>query len=548
MTMTDRPEPQSSPTPAETARQDWQAAGSRRSPWPYMLVSALSLAVGIGATFLLLRQTNVEGEPSGAHLAYQDAAEPESDPPSEKAVFISPARQQLIGVRTGEVSERALETTIRTVGVLGYDETRIAEIHTKIAGWLESVAVDFVGKDVRRGQPLFSVYSPDLVATQKEYLLALKAQEQLGTSRFAETRDGASSLLSATRERLRLWDITDAQIAELEKTREPRRTLTVYSPFDGVVLERKAYLGQYIGPEMSVFRIADLSTIWVQAQIFEYELPLVRLGQQAAIQFPYGRSGQPLTGRIAFVQPEVDAMTRRVSVRIELKNPSLAFTPGSYVTVAIRTGSGRRLSVPKEAVIDTGTTRYVILALPDGYFEPREIQVGEPMDDFYPVLAGLQAGDSVVTSAQFLIDSETNLQASMHAMSEPPGTGGTDAPPVTGETPVPAAPPPPSARLAITFTSQPSPLRVGENALEVTVKDNEGEPVTDAQVTVLFFMPAMPSMAMPAMRSSATLTHTGGGAYRGSGQVVMAGTWQVTITASRGGQSLGTRRITVVAQ
>ena len=240
--MIERPEPQPDQTPAETARQDWQAAGRSRSPWPYALVATLSLAIGAGAMYLVLRQTGVIGQTPGAttvahdaHATQPDLAVPASDPPSEKAVFISPARQQLIGVRTAAVAPRALEATIRTVGVLAYDETRVAEIHTKIAGWLESVSVDFVGKRVRRGQPLFTVYSPDLVATQKEYLLALKAQEQLGASRFAETREGAGSLLAATRERLRLWDITDAQIAELEKTRQPRRTLTVYSPFDGIV-------------------------------------------------------------------------------------------------------------------------------------------------------------------------------------------------------------------------------------------------------------------------------------------------------------------------
>lgn len=564
--MTNAPEPQSTPTPAEAARRDWHAAGRRRSWLPFLVVATLSLALGAAAMFVALR-TDLISRQSAAPVASGDHAgrttapipgsePPATEPPSDRAVYISPARQQLIGVRTSEVSRRALDTTIRTVGVLAYDETRVAEIHTKIAGWVESVSVDFVGKSVRRGQPLFTVYSPDLVATQKEYLLALKAQAQLGASRVQETREGAASLLSAARERLRLWDITDAQIAELERTGQPRKSLAVYSPFDGIVLERNAFPGQYIAPEMSTFKIADLSTIWVLGQIFEYELSLVKLGQAAEIQFPYAGSSRSLTGRITFIYPEVDAMTRRVKVRIELRNPGLQFKPESYVTVLIRTGGGDRLAVPKEAVIDTGAKRYTLLALADGYFEPREIEVGEPVDEFYPVLSGLQAGDRVVTSAQFLIDSETNLQAAMQAMAGMPGMetgakasgGGTAG--HEGTMPTEKAPSgtPTPARLDIVFRSQPDPPRVGENTFEVTVKDAQGQPVTDASVAVTFFMPAMPSMGMPAMRSSAALSHTAGGTYRGTGQVASAGRWDVTVTVSRGGQRVGSRRIAVVVQ
>lgn len=552
------------PTPAETARQDWKAGGRRRPVLAYTIVAVLALAAGIGLTFAALRfwpggasATTAGAAPApGEHEAM--AAVP-PDPPSETAVFISAARQQLIGVRTAEVTHQALETTIRTVGVLAYDETRVVEIHPKIAGWVESVSVDFVGKAVRRGQALFSIYSPDLVATQKEYLLALRAQAQLGSSRIAETREGAGSMLAATRERLRLWDVSDAQIAELERSREPRRTMTLYSPFDGTVLERNAFPGQYVSPEMSTFKIADLSTIWVLGQIFEYEVPLVKLGQEAEIQFPYTRAGRALTGRITFIYPEVDPMTRRVKVRIEFPNPGLEFKPESYVTVLIRTGAGHQLAVPKEAVLDDGNKRYTILALADGYFEPRPIDVGEPVDAFYPVLAGLKQGDRVVTSAQFLIDSETNLQAAMQAMAGMPGMEAPASAPATGgghagmdmpgATPTPATPAAPAApRLDIVFRSQPDPARVGNNDLDVIVKDGQGQPVTDAVVEVVFLMPAMPSMGMPAMRSAATLTHAGDGSYRGVGQVLMAGRWDVTVVVNRSGQRAGSKRLAIVAQ
>jgi RND family efflux transporter MFP subunit len=421
-------------TPTEVARQQWQAAARRRPAAGYVLVAAIALASGIGGTLLAGRYTagRKSAEPpvatTGQH-AEDEATMSATAAPADKAVYISPARQQLIGVRTAEVAHRALETTIRTVGVLAYDETRVAEIHTKVAGWVDRVQVDFVGKAVRRGQPLFSVYSPDLVSTQKEYLLALKAQAQLADSRFAETREGATSLLEATRERLRLWDISDKQVAELAETGQTRRTLTLYSPYNGVVLERNAFPGQYITPEMSTFKIADLSTIWVLGQIFEYEQSMVKLGQEAEIQFPYGQSTRTLKGRITYIYPEVDAMTRRVKVRVAFRNPGFEFRPESYVTVVIRSGAGHQLAVPKEAVIDTGERRYAIVARENGYFEPREIEVGEPVDEFLPVRAGLEPGDRAVVSAQFLIDSETNLQAAMQSIagmhgSMEMGTGG----------------------------------------------------------------------------------------------------------------------------
>jgi RND family efflux transporter MFP subunit len=245
----------------------------------------------------------------------------------------------------------------------------------------------------------------------------LRARAQLGASIYAETRSGAESLLDATRDRLRLWDVTDAQVAELERTGEVQRTLTLYSPFDGVVLERNTFAGQYITPETATAKIADLSRIWVVAQIFEYETRSVKLGQQVQIEFPYGQSTRTLSGRITFIYPDIDPQTRRARVRIEFRNPGLELKPETFVTVIIHVAGGNGLAVPREAVIDTGAARYVIVALDDGYFEPRPIEVGEPVDDFYPVLGGLTGGERIVTSAQFLIDSESNLQAALQAMS-----------------------------------------------------------------------------------------------------------------------------------
>lgn len=433
------PPPTPPPTPAESARREWNRAGARRRGLAgYVVVALVALGLGAGTTFLALTYTRAQtqseattpagGQHAGHTAGGAEAGQPAGEHPSQaagKTVYMSPARQQLVGVRTEEVTHRALDTTVRTVGVLAYDETRVTQIHTKIAGWVDKLFVDFVGKPVRRGQPLFTIYSPELVSTQHEYLLARKAFAQLGESRFEETREGARALLAASRERLTLWDISEAQIEELERTGTPRRTLTLYSPFTGIVLERNTFAGQYVTPEMTTFKIADLSTIWAIGQIFEYESRLVRLGQQVTVEFPYEQATRTLKGKITFIYPDVDPMTRRLRVRAEFVNPGLELKPDTFVTLTIRGEERHELAVPAEAVIDTGTTRYVILAHPNGYFEPRPIETGAPLGSYYPVVKGLQHGDRVVTSAQFLIDSETNLQAAMQAMAGH-GHGGMD--------------------------------------------------------------------------------------------------------------------------
>ena len=403
----------------------------RGSVLAYGAVAVVSLAVGIAGTWLTVRSQRPATPLAASVGAAPEApghegmpgmvSEPSGGHPTEakgNTVYISPARQQLIGVRTAAVTARPLRTTIRTVGTLAYDETHVTRINTKIAGWIDRVYVDYVGKSVRRGEPLLALYSPALVATQKEYLLALTGGHPLdGSVSSTEARAASDSLRTATRERLKLWDISDVQIDEIERTGQVRKLLTLYAPFDGVVLERDAFAGQYITPEMSTFKIADLSTIWVLGSIFEYELGRVKIGQEVAVEFPYGQAHEGLKGTITFIYPDVDPQTRRVKIRAEFRNLGLAFKPDTYVSLVIASDQGEALSVPKEALIDTGVKRYVILAHPNGYFEPREVEVGPPTDEVYPVTHGLKEGDTVVTSALFLIDSETNLQAAMQAMS-----------------------------------------------------------------------------------------------------------------------------------
>ncbi len=501
--MTDHTDPNDPAVQSDLARRQFHAAGERRQArLRYGLVAIVSLLIGGGVVFLALRRGQTAagaGGPTPAATAgeakagasagmegmpgMETPAQPPGEPPAAAAgpaVFISPARQQLVGVRTGLVEPRVLDTTIRTVGTLAYDETRLTQVNTKVAGWLARVYVDYVGKPVRRGDPLFSVYSPDLVAAQNEYLLALKARDQFAASQVPETRASSESLLAATRQRLKLWDISDAQIADLEKTGRPRPTLTLYAPFTGIVLERDAFAGQYITPETTVYKLADLSTIWVIGQVFEYELGQIAVGQEADIDFPYGEYGRTIKGRVGFIYPDIDPETRRARIRLEFSNSGGMFKPGTYVTVSIKSHGGRVLAVPKEAVIDTGATQVAILARPDGYFEPREIKVGQPTDEFYPVLSGLAAGDRIVTSAQFLVDSEANLQSVMQAMSmSMPGMdmgGGKTAP-------APSKAPPPAAK---------QPDMPGMNMPPPKPPGARHDQMED--------MPGMPGMTMPAAK------------------------------------------------
>ncbi len=256
-------------------------------------------------------------------------------------VTISAQKQQLIGVRLGTAEFRPVHKTIRAVAKLTYDETRIAHVHTKFEGWIDRVFVDYVGKLVRKGQPLFSIYSPELVSTQREYLVALKSRKYLGDAPYPEVSAGALSLVEATRERLRLWDVTDEQIKKLEETGQPTRTLTFYSPLDGFVVERKAFENVRVTPDMDLYIIVDLSTIWANAEVYEYEAPIVSVGQEGIMTLA-GMPGTSFRGHVAYIYPQVDPQTRTLRVRLDFDNPDFRLRPDQYATVNIEVDLGRR--------------------------------------------------------------------------------------------------------------------------------------------------------------------------------------------------------------
>jgi Cu(I)/Ag(I) efflux system membrane fusion protein len=331
-------------------------------------------------------------------------------------VQISPERQQLIGVKFGTVEMKPLEKVIRTVGRVDYDEKRIVTVSPKIGGWIEDLYVDFTGKYVTQGEPLLTIYSPELVSTQEEYLLALRARKSLGNSPFPEVASSGESLAESAKRRLKLWDITDDQIKALEETGQARKTLTLYSPFSGFVLEKAASRGMSVMPGMALFKLADLSVVWLIADIYEYELPFVRLGQQAMVQLSY-MPGETFSGRLVYIYPALNPETRTAKARFELPNSHGKLKPEMYANVEIKVTLGRKLVVPEGAIIDTGVRQLAIVDKGSGYFEPREVRVGSKVDNYYEVISGLKAGERVVTSASFLIDSESKLKEAMSGMA-----------------------------------------------------------------------------------------------------------------------------------
>ena len=474
-------------------------------------------------------------ELQGSDGSRGDSAMP-GEAPQYAPVQLSSEQQQLIGVTTGRAEYKTLTRTIRTVGLVMEDETRIAHVHTRFSGWVETVNVDFTYQHVNKGEPLFSIYSPELVATQQELLLAVKAQHSLQNSTLAGAIAGSSSLLEAARGRLAQWEISPAQIDEIEKTGRIQRTLTFLSPATGHVTMRNVFPSTYVTPEMELYTITDHTQVWIDGDIYESEIGLVRVGQRAIATtdaFP----GREFAGRVSFLTPHLEKETRTLKVRMEFPNPDLELRPEMYAQVDMEIPLGRRLVVPDSAVLDTGGRQLVFVVLSPGRFDPHDVRLGIRAEGYTEILSGLTAGDEVATSANFLIDSESQLRAALGGMTM--GTGVTE---IGGQGRTPATSPP-SQTLRIDLRPTPSPPRAGANRLLVTVTDSAGKPVLDVTPRVVFIMPAMPTMGMAAMRTEAMLTPARAGEYQGEIQVPTPGTWQVTVTAEKGGGVLGSQHM-----
>ena len=330
---------------------------------------------------------------------------------ADGAVIIDSATVQNIGVRTTTVERRDLARSVRAVGRVAYDERRVTHVHTKVQGWVEELFVDFVGQEVKRGQPLLEIYSPELVATQEELLLAARYREATEESPFDDVRGGGESLFNATKRRLALWDIPERDIERLLETGEVKRTLTLYASATGVITRLGVRSGMKVQQNSNLYTIADLSHVWVLADVYEYELPWLEIGQMATVELSYLPS-EPMRGRLTYIAPFMDPKTRTAEVRLELDNSSGRLKPEMFGNVVIA-GAPRpnALTIPTSAVIRSGKRTIVVVALGKGRFEPRDVQLGlDSGDGWLEVLSGLHEDEDVVVSSQFLIDSESNLQ------------------------------------------------------------------------------------------------------------------------------------------
>jgi Cu(I)/Ag(I) efflux system membrane fusion protein len=353
-----------------------------------------------------------QGHTGGGVQPQQQAPAPQAaeEPPT---IEIPSEKQQLIGVKTVVVSAQPLQKTIRTVGRIEYDERRLATVNTKFEGWLEKLYVDYTGKYIKKGEPLAEIYSPELIATQKEFINAVRWKKQSGDIKDPNlskmfSKD-AESIIEAAKHRLRLWDITEEQIKKIEETGNIIRTLTIYSPVSGYITQKQALQGMRVMPGEKLFDVADLSSVWVVADIYEYELPLIKVGQTANISLSYF-PGKEFASKIDYIYPALAGETRTAKARFTISNPSGQFKPQMFTNVEIKIGLGRRLAIPEDAVIDTGLRQIVYVDRGDGYFEPREIMPGLRIDGMIEVLKGLKGGEKVASSATFLIDSEAKLK------------------------------------------------------------------------------------------------------------------------------------------
>jgi Cu(I)/Ag(I) efflux system membrane fusion protein len=322
-------------------------------------------------------------------------------------ITVETGRRQTIGVRTGSVERRPMRIEVRAVGKVTTDETRLSEVSVKYPGWIGRLHVDQTGQPVRRGETLFTLYSPELYATQGEYLSALESQRR---ARSTSAPDRADYLVEAARQRLRLWDLRDRDLDEIAASGRPLQYLPITSPVSGYVLEKRVVEGAAVEPGMMLYRIAALDRVWVEAEVFESELPLVRVGQAATVTLP-NLPGEPRMGRVTFIHPELDDETRTGRVRIELENPRLVLKPAMYADVALEVDRGERLVVPESAVLYAGPRRLVFRDLGGGRLKPQPIVVGIASGDWIEVLEGLGEGDRVVTSGTFLVAAESRLKS-----------------------------------------------------------------------------------------------------------------------------------------
>lgn len=450
-------------------------------------------------------------------------------------VQLSPQRLQAIGVKTAVVEMRPLNDELRVPGNVDVNEQQLSYVQTRFPGWVQKVFANAAYQYVRKGQPLFTIYSPDVVSTQQEYLLAKQNQKAFAQDMHATASREGDWLLQAAADRLRQFDIPQREIANLERTGKVQHDIEIDSSVSGYITERNALPNQYVQAETRLYTIADLSTAWVYANVAQTDIGRLKPNNPATVTVD-AYPGKRFSGRIDQILPQVDSMTRTVRVRLVFGNPGVVLKPGMYVNVTIEIPLGRQLVIPASGVLQAGTHQIAFVDQGRGYLEPREVEVGPRVDDRVVVLKGLQRGERIVSSANFLVDSEAQLQAAMGSFAPtPPGAGAAAAMNV------------PAQQIAVDLTTEPQPPHKGAITVRVKLTGADGNPVTGAQVSAVFFMSAMPAMGMAAMREVAALADKGGGVYEGRLKLETGGTWQVTVTAQRNGRTVATKQLSVNA-
>ena len=484
---------------------------------------SLVLVVALGGIVVLLNRRAPRGAAgSTAHPTAEPSWGLDSNAAPRQRFRIDERRRQLIGVRTTRVVRDSLEKTIGAAGVVRYDESRLVDVNLKVEGWLRDVFVNYVGQPVRSGQPLIAVFSPELEALQANLLGAIRARDQTPVAQSADGLEYASRLVDTPRQRLRQLDVAEEELHTIERSGRPSSTVVFRSPMNGVIVEQNVVKGMHAAAGEMLYRIADLSVVFVDAEFRETDVTALMPGAQTEISVD-ALPGEQIVGHIVNTYPFLSEHTRTLKARIELRNSSGRLKPGMYASVTLKAAAQQGLIVPADSIVDSGIRQIVFVTDGDGYFEPRRVRIGARGDGEVVVLEGLKENEEIATRATFFLDSESQMRAALQDYDAPslPGSAASSSESVT---------------LALHLQN---PARLGENVLQVTVKDREGRPVVDVDVSARLSMPPMPSMNMPAMESTTPLPHVNDGLYRGSATASMAGRWNLTVDARRDGRLMG---------
>lgn len=512
------------------------------------LAACVALAGGVG--YLLLRRSYpmpaaqtgdpvVARGPAASSAPGPQGTAPASAEPQLGPIQISPQRLQQIGVTTAVAQMKNVSDKLSVPGNVDIDEQSISYVQTRFAGWIQSVYANATFQYVKKGQRLFTIYSPDLVSTEQEYLLARQNQKTLAPDSRGMAVEEGGWLLDAAEERLRQFGVPVTVVTSLEQTGKVEREIAVDSPASGFIIERNALPNAYVQPDTNLYTIADLSTVWVYANVFQDAVGRLRPGDPAQVTVD-AYPGREFDGRVDQILPQVDSATRTVRVRLIFRNPGVVLKPGMYVNVDINLPLGKQLVIPASAVLESGSRAIAFIDHGEGNLELREIQTGPQIKDSVIVLKGLQPGDHVVSSANFLVDSEAQLQAALGSFTPPQQNANPENAQSSSSNSQ-------HEQIKIELTTEPSIPQKGKNTVRIKLTGADGKPVDGAQVSAVFSMPAMPAMGMAAQRAAVTLTAKGQGIYEGSLELDSGGTWHVTVAVQRAGATIATRMLTIDA-